>query len=561
MADPDFTRSQAVLIGTSRYAELRPQLPSATNSLDRMYDLLTGPLCAWPTVRVEKIADRPNPDGLSDKLVDLFSAATDVALFYYVGHGQLDNFDQLCLSLVNSREKPAERRATTSLTFDDVRKAMSSSKARTKIVILDCCFSGRAITTHGVLGGVDVADLTLGTGAYTLAATGEYSTAWFETDAETLRPQTYFTKYLVELVERGVPNRSESLTLGQLGDMLTEKLAADGKPSPTRRTVDAVNDFPFARNAYTWGGAVDYLSLTDCHQTTVRVDGELYCVAFAPDGSTIAAGSGESAFVWDLPAADGQQPAHVLAHPRFVYSLAYSTDARTLVTGCEDGGVRFWDLATGRLDREELNAHNDAVYAVAMSGDGRYLATGSYDCTVIVWRLPGRTRVETWQLTGRVSSLAFPSSGNVLAIGTHDNVIHLWNLDTYAKNELGRHTSSVESVAFSRNGTRLASCGLDKTVCLWDVLGKSLIRSMSAHQYLVKSVAFSPDSTTIASASWDKTLRLWSVAGGMPQRIPWWDDRRFRWHSDWIWAVAFSEDGRTIATAGSDGVLSLLSFA
>lgn len=76
----------------------------------------------WPIDKVTFIADQREPGDLPDRLVELFAQVADVALFYYVGHGQIDEDNELCLGLVNSRLEQ-ERRATTSLTFGTVRRA------------------------------------------------------------------------------------------------------------------------------------------------------------------------------------------------------------------------------------------------------------------------------------------------------------------------------------------------------------------------------------------------------------------------------------------------------
>lgn len=126
-------------MGAWDYTHL-PPLPAARHSLTRMTGLLTGPLCEWPASWVRVIPDAPRRGDLPDELMDLFTGVTDVALFYFVGHGQLHG-DELCLALTESPEG-GPRRQTTRLPFTDVRKALYECDARTKIVILDCCFSG-----------------------------------------------------------------------------------------------------------------------------------------------------------------------------------------------------------------------------------------------------------------------------------------------------------------------------------------------------------------------------------------------------------------------------------
>jgi hypothetical protein len=76
------------------------------------------------------------PGDLPDRLITSFEEAADVALFYCVGHGQIDLTNQLCLGLAGSRTE-ANRRAATSLPFEAVRRAM-----------LGCTHSAALVTEH-----------------------------------------------------------------------------------------------------------------------------------------------------------------------------------------------------------------------------------------------------------------------------------------------------------------------------------------------------------------------------------------------------------------------------
>ena len=105
----DYSRSRAVLMGTSEYSFL-PGLPAALNSLERMTGLLIGPLCGWPADRVSLMVNERGPGDLPDRLIASFEEAADVALFYCVGHGQIDldrkstrlNSSHQCLSRMPS---------------------------------------------------------------------------------------------------------------------------------------------------------------------------------------------------------------------------------------------------------------------------------------------------------------------------------------------------------------------------------------------------------------------------------------------------------------------------
>ncbi|MGW7530621.1 caspase, EACC1-associated type [Streptomyces sp. NPDC054783] len=234
-----------MLIGTWDYRHLAP-VPAAQHSLHRMRSLLTSPLCgSWPEDQVAVVDNRAKSGDLPHELVLWLRNAVDVALFYYVGHGQYDNDDRLCLALGDSSPDPVLR-TTTSLTFDAVRLAFRASKAATKIAILDCCFAGLAAGHDSRLAGTH--DIPRSPGFYLMMASGEFNTAWFETSAESPRPQTYFTKYLVDLIERGIPDHPAGLTLGPIFDKVADALVRDGKPAPGCRVSDHAAAFVFARN-------------------------------------------------------------------------------------------------------------------------------------------------------------------------------------------------------------------------------------------------------------------------------------------------------------------------
>ncbi|MEV6926622.1 caspase family protein [Dactylosporangium sp. NPDC051485] len=245
----DYSRSRAILIGTSAYTHLRP-VDAAANSLASMSRLLTGPQCGWQPDRVTVLLDERKPGDIPDQLVEQYCDATDIALFYYVGHGQIDFRDELCLGLVDSRTQ-TERIATTSLTFDAVRSALTMSDAKVKIVILDCCFAGLAVGRDGTLSASpDLIGLTGGTGAYILAASGAYNSAWFEQEGPA--PMTYFTKHLTEIVDEGIAGEPEGLNLSTIYRHLEHRLAQARKPLPKRRVIGTADNFIFAVNrAYT----------------------------------------------------------------------------------------------------------------------------------------------------------------------------------------------------------------------------------------------------------------------------------------------------------------------
>ena len=272
-------RSQAVLVGTSTYDHL-PHIPAAANSLNKMYQLLTSDLCYWNESHVKVIENPSESAGLATQLLDAYERAQDVALFYYVGHGQRDDENKLCLGLTKSQTSDGPHIASTSLEFDAVKRALRASMAAVKIIILDCCNSGVSASESDLARAAG--------GAYIVAATKEYGPARFDTERGGL---TYFTRHFVSVIQQGIANDSEDLTLDAIVSQVRRSLSAANLPLPTDIRQD-LHGYAFARNqayrlrSYHRSDRSWYLydAPPPPHQ------GEITCVAFNSTGDLLATG-------------------------------------------------------------------------------------------------------------------------------------------------------------------------------------------------------------------------------------------------------------------------------
>jgi Tol biopolymer transport system component len=290
------------------------------------------------------------------------------------------------------------------------------------------------------------------------------------------------------------------------------------------------------------------------------LEGAGLCVAFSPDGKTLASAdvTGDRRLnlpgvirLWDV--AKGQEQATLKLDEGQAASLAFSPDGKTLASGSNDWPIKLWDVARGR-ERDNFKGHNGSVSSVAFSPDGKTLASGSRDGTIKLWNLAAG-KVLVWSaslkggpITNQFTSVVFSPDGKTLASASTDATVRLWDVaKAQEQTALNGHTGHVMSVAFSPDGKTLASAGADATIKLWDVAKGQEQATLKGHKDAVTSVAFSADGKTLASASADETVKLWDVAAGKELTT-------LGGHKGPVMSVAFSPDGKTLASGAHNTI-------
>ncbi|MGZ4341187.1 MAG: NACHT and WD repeat domain-containing protein [Solirubrobacteraceae bacterium] len=240
-------------------------------------------------------------------------------------------------------------------------------------------------------------------------------------------------------------------------------------------------------------------------------------LAFDPTGRTLGGAYGDGGIrLWDV--ATGRQLGGPLrGNTHSVQSIEFDRTGTRLVSGGADGTIRLWDVRRHTEIGHPLKSGFGSVYAVAFSPDGAHIAAGGDGRAIRLWdsHTEAQLRPGLIAQNGAVFSLAFSPDGRLLASGGADDTIHLWRAQAHAYidvHTLTGDTHFIRSVAFSHHGQTLASGSTDTTVRLWDTAtGAELGTPLTGHLNSVESVAFSPDGTRLVSGSTDNTVRLWQA--------------------------------------------------
>jgi WD40 repeat protein len=302
--------------------------------------------------------------------------------------------------------------------------------------------------------------------------------------------------------------------------------------------------------------------------------------AFRPDGLVVAGASADLA-LWDV--ASGKQRT-IIPQDSWVTALAFAPGSDLIATGHDDGLIRLWDTADGRLVRQ-LRGNLCPVSALTFSPDGAHLASASEDKLMLLWdvqsgkvdgllgghtdRIPamlwhpdGRRLISAgWDTTARVwdtetfepiillnghasqvVALALSPDGQQLACADSANAVHVWDLATYeALHVLHEAEAEIRCLAFSADGTRLAAGGSDRLLHLWEPRRGNRLGGRAHAPGMGMSIAVSRDGKRLASVQ-GPTLRVWGLETGEPL----WEQR----DESELLTVAYSPDGQRLATSG-----------
>lgn len=157
-----------------------------------------------------------------------------------------------------------------------------------------------------------------------------------------------------------------------------------------------------------------------------------------------------------------------------VYRMSFHSDGGLLATCGLEGGIRLWDLRSGRAVMTMVKAHVGATTCLDFSGDGLLLASGG-----------GDNQVKIWDLRKKRCSRSIPA-----------------------------HMGLVSSLRFT-GGTSdaLLSASFDHTVKIWSARrGWALLKAFTGHVDKVTAVDCMGNSPWFVSSCYDKTWKIWGCS-------------------------------------------------
>jgi putative AlgH/UPF0301 family transcriptional regulator len=241
LSDP--RQSRVVLVGSGAYAQLLP-LPTVEANLNGVSDALIDPdLWGLPAPNCHLVHDPTTPQEVG-RVLRAAARSTGVnglLLVYFAGHGVVDDrTGELHLAVAQTDREAAY---ATAVPYDWVRRSVLESPASRRVVILDCCYAGRAISGMSdyltAVGDEVEIDRTC-----VLVASSPNRAALAPPDEK----YTAFTGALIDVVRRGVTDGPDPLDMAAIYDEVYKVQRRRGRPLPEMRARNGGERVPLVHN-------------------------------------------------------------------------------------------------------------------------------------------------------------------------------------------------------------------------------------------------------------------------------------------------------------------------
>jgi len=262
-------------------------------------------------------------------------------------------------------------------------------------------------------------------------------------------------------------------------------------------------------------------------------------IAFSPDGKYLAVAS--APFVGSVDpgieifnARTGTSVGPPDLVHRDVRWMAWSPDSTRFAVCLDSGGIKIWDRV-GRARVRTLAGEDASYFCLAWSPDSKWIASGCKQGPLTLFDIATGRPTRTFDHDA--TCLAFSGDGKTLAAASHGN-LKVWNVNSGAV----LHQIALDSpdddanytMDFSPDGSLLAVAG-DRTAQIDFSQDPPRIDYLPGPTDCL-TVAYHPDGTRLVTAGFSDT-RLWDVATSRAiHRFP----------DTPAYAAAFSPDGKTL---------------
>ncbi|MGW6705219.1 caspase, EACC1-associated type [Streptomyces sp. NPDC054956] len=240
MTDLSGVGVRVLLIATATHeGPLLTSVPAAATSCRDLRTTLIE-RCGVRPDHLRTLLDPADAQTMARAVTEEAQRADTVLLVYFIGHGLLGPDGELYLAATSTDRLTPGMAGHQALSFSSLRQALEASRASSVVVVLDCCFSGRASLSGGP--SLPAFTMTPAHGMYLMGSAEQLALALPGA------AHTAFTGALIEVLTHGDPRGLHQLTLDSVFDGVFRVMSDRQGPLPRRQAGDRSGNLVIAPN-------------------------------------------------------------------------------------------------------------------------------------------------------------------------------------------------------------------------------------------------------------------------------------------------------------------------
>jgi len=278
--------------------------------------------------------------------------------------------------------------------------------------------------------------------------------------------------------------------------------------------------------------------------------GPVLLVRFSPKSNVLFVATDRKIIMWNIL---GNSAQALCANSGDITDFAVSADGRFLAWSTKDKAITIMNIET--TERRVFQDHSKWVLSVSFSGDGRTLvSTGDDGVAVLRDTETGMVRERINVIDRDIWSSALSEKGDRLFTAAISGNVRAWSISKggiKVSKLLGSSRGKRWRVRASTYDNRIAVASWDGTVTILDESSLETLLTLDAHDGRVTDVAFTEDHSKILTVTDNGYLKSWNVSETRPMF------QDYPTGAGEIIAGLYSLSGDHFAAGGNDGIVRL----